>query len=98
MAGVRLWILSAWVCAALLPVLARSAAAQNQITFTSAVANWHDPLDDTPGVQGGDPFITNGVPTSSISWGTTSGTPQSGYDVTITIPDPLAFPVATFSH
>ena len=30
-------------------------------------------------------MITNGVPTSSVSWGTTSGS-QSGYDVTITIP------------
>jgi hypothetical protein len=82
----------------LLPILTRSAAAQSQVTFTSAIANWHDPTDNVPGVQPGDPVITNGVPTSSISWGTTSGTPQSGYDVTITIPDPLKFPVATFSH
>src|SRR5262245_59988143 len=78
--------------------VATRAAAQAQVTFTSAVANWHDPTDNVPGVQPGDPVITNGVPTSSISWGTTSGTPQSGYDVTITIPDPLKFPVATFSH
>src|SRR5262245_29280556 len=82
---------------ALLFVAAR-AAAQAQVTFTSAVANWHDPTDNVPGVQPGDPVITNGVPTSSISWGTTSGTPQSGYDVTITIPDPTKFPVATFTH
>ena len=82
---------------ALLFVAAR-AAAQSQVTFTSAVANWHDATDNVPGVQPGDPVITNGVPTSSISWGTTSGTPQSGYDITITIPDPLKFPVATFSH
>ena len=74
-----------------------SASAQAQITFTSAAANWHDALDNVPGSQPGDPVITNGVPTSSISWGTTSG-PQSGYDVTITIPDPQTFPVATFSH
>ncbi len=98
MASIRLLILSALVCALLLPVFTRSAAAQSQVTFTSAVANWHDATDNVPGVQPGDPVITNGVPTSSISWGTTSGTPQSGYDVTITIPDPLKFPVATFSH
>ncbi len=81
--------------AALLP--AGRAAAQAQITFTSAAAFWHDALDNVPGSQPGDPVITNGVPTSSISWGTTSG-PQSGYDVSITIPDPQSFPVATFSH
>ena len=90
-------LLCALVPALLLPVLTRSAAAQGQLTFTSAAANWHDALDNVPGSQPGDPVITNGVPTSSISWGTTSG-PQSGYDVTITIPDPNAFPVATFSH
>ncbi|HSD70341.1 MAG TPA: choice-of-anchor K domain-containing protein, partial [Woeseiaceae bacterium] len=81
--------------AALLPT--GSAFAQNQITFTSAIANWHSPTDDTPGSQPGDPVITNGVPTSSISWGTTTG-PQSGYDVTVTIPDPLMFPVVVFAH
>ena len=98
MSSIRLLILCALVHALLLPVLTRSAAAQAQVTFTSAAANWHDPTDNVPGVQPGDPVITNGVPTSSISWGTTSGTPQSGYDVTITIPDPQQFPVATFSH
>ena len=80
---------------ALLPT--GSALAQNQITFTSAVANWHSPTDDTPGSQPGDPVITNGVPTSSISWGTTTG-PQSGYDVTVTLPDPTMFPVVVFAH
>ena len=83
------------MAAALLP--AGRAAAQATITFTSAAAYWHDPLDNVPGSQPGDPVITNGVPTSSISWGTTTG-PQSGYDVSITIPDPDAFPVATFAH
>ncbi len=81
---------------ALLP--AAQAAAQAQITFTAAAAIWHDALDNVPGSQPGDPVITNGIPTSSISWGTTSGTPQSGYDVSITIPDPQMFPVATFAH
>ena len=86
-----------------LPALTRSAAAQAQVTFTSAIANWHDPTTNVPGPP--NPTITNGPPTtnatpttSSISWGTTSGTPQSGYDVTMAIPDPLKFPVATFSH
>ena len=89
--GALLVGLAAW----LLPTA--RAAAQAQITFTSAAANWHSALDNTPGSQPGDPAITNGVPTSSISWGTTSG-PQSGYDVTITIPNPQTFPAATFSH
>ncbi|HEY8123094.1 MAG TPA: THxN family PEP-CTERM protein [Myxococcota bacterium] len=83
------------LAASLLP--ASRAAAQAQITFTSAAANWHSPTDDTPGSQPGDPVITNGAPTSSINWGTTSG-PQSGYDVTISIVNPQTFPVATFAH
>lgn len=86
-----------WLLASLALLPTGSALAQAQITFTSAYANWHSPTDNTPGSQPGDPVITNGVPTSSISWGTSSG-PQSGYDVTITIPDPQQFPVATFSH
>ena len=94
----RLSMLCALFCALLLPCLTRSAAAQSQITYTSAIARWHDPTDDVPGVQPGDPVITNGVPTSSINWGTTSGTPQSGYDITVTIPDPQKFPVVTFVH
>ena len=66
------------------------------ITFNSATASWRNAQDNVPGVQPGDPVITNGVPTSSISWG--AATPQSGYDVTVTIPDPSMFPVADFSH
>ncbi len=66
------------------------------ITFTSATASWRNAQDNVPGNQAGDPVITNGVPTSSISWG--GATPQSGYDVTITIPDPQMFPVADFAH
>ncbi len=83
------------LAAALLP--AGRAAAQDVITFTAAAANWHDAVDNVPGSQPGDPVITNGVPTSSISWGTTTGS-QSGYDVSIEILDPLTFPVATFAH
>ena len=70
--------------------------AQPVITFTSATASWKNAQDNLPGSQPGDPVITNGVPTSSISWG--GAFPQSGYDVTITIPDPTMFPVADFSH
>ncbi len=95
MTGNALCALLLGLAAALLP--AGHASAQAQITFTAAAANWHDALDDVPGSQPGDPVITNGVPTSSISWGTTAG-PQSGYDVSITIPDPDRFPVATFAH
>jgi uncharacterized repeat protein (TIGR01451 family) len=71
-------------------------ASAQAITFSSASASWRDAQDNVPGNQPGDPVITNGVPTSSISWG--GATPQSGYDVTITIPDPTQFPVADFTH
>ena len=71
-------------------------AAAQVVTFNSATASWRNAQDNVPGVQPGDPAITNGVPTSSISWG--GSFPQSGYDVTITIPDPNQFPVADFAH
>src|SRR5204863_6804437 len=74
---------------ALAPTGSASAAV---ITYVSVNGNWHDPTDNLPGVQPGDPVITNGVPTSIIRWGTTSGTPQSGYDFTATIPPPQTFP------
>ena len=73
-----------------------SASAAQVITFSSATASWRDAVDNVPGSQPGDPVITNGVPTSSVSWG--GAVPQSGYDVTITIPDPTQFPVANFTH
>ena len=60
--------------------LAGSASAAT-ITYTSVIGIWHDPTDNVPGVQPGDPVITNGNPTSIIRWGTTNGTPHSGYDV-----------------
>src|SRR5262245_12106220 len=71
--------------------LAGSASAAT-ITYVSINGTWHDATDNVPGVQPGDPVITNGSPTSSISWGTTSGTPQSGYDFTATLPPPITFP------
>jgi uncharacterized repeat protein (TIGR01451 family)/fimbrial isopeptide formation D2 family protein len=97
-------ILSALVAALVAPVLSGTASAA-QITYVSVVGNWHDPVDNVPGSQPGDPVITNGSPTSIIRWGTTSGTPQSGYDYTATIPPPFTLPgpipffsLGTFTH
>ena len=67
------------------------------ISFVSISGIWHDPVDNMPGSQPGDPVITNGTPTSSISWGTTSGTPQSGYDFTAVLPPSTTFPGPSFS-
>ena len=78
-------------CDRLLRSPAGSASAA-QITYVSINGIWHDPMDNLPGSQPGDPVITNGVPTSIIRWGTTSGTPQSGYDFTATLPPPQTFP------
>src|SRR5438093_1540186 len=97
-------ILSALVAALVVPVLAWSAPPA-QISFISITGNWHDPVSNVPGRPQGEPAITNGVPTSSINWGVTSGS-QSGYDFSRTIPGvqtlPPAptpfFPVGTFTH
>src|SRR5687768_8952285 len=83
--------ISALASALLALVLAASASAA-QITYLSINGVWHDPTDDTPGIQPNDPAITNGIPTSIVRWGTTSGTPQSGYDFTATLPPPQTFP------
>ncbi|NND48126.1 MAG: DUF11 domain-containing protein [Woeseiaceae bacterium] len=87
--------------AALLPTGSASAA---EITFVSVSGSWRDPVDNVPGSQPGDPVITNGNPTSSISWGTTTG-PQSGYDFIATLPPPFDLPgpipyfsLGTFQH
>ena len=97
-------ILSALVTVLLLLVFTASASAA-QITFVSVAGNWHDPTDNVPGNQPGQPTIVNGVPTSSINWGVTNGS-QSGYDFSRTIPGaqtlPPAptpfFPLGTFTH
>jgi hypothetical protein len=83
-------VLSAWLVAlvALLPAAGASAA---EITYTSLSGSWHDPTDNLPGVQPGDPFITNGTPTSTITWGTVTNTPQSGYVFTSANPLPPPF-------
>jgi hypothetical protein len=98
-----LMILSAFFSALLVPALAGNVSAA-QISFLSVSANWHDPTDNVPGTQAGDPVITNGVPTSSIYWGV--GDPQSGYDFVRNIPGPQTlppaptpfFPLGTFTH
>ena len=100
-------IVRALILALLVPVLTGSpAAAQSaQISFISVTGNWHDAVANIPGMPTGEPVITNGVPTSIIRWGTTNGTPQSGYDFTATPPPPLTFPgpipffsLGTFTH
>jgi len=100
----RLSCLGVLAFALLLPVLTGNAAAQALITYQSVSGNWHDPTDNVPGSQPGEPVITNGVPTSSINWGVTNGS-QSGYDFTATIPPPQQLPgpapffsLGTFTH
>jgi uncharacterized repeat protein (TIGR01451 family) len=90
---------------ALIALVLPGSASAAQITYLSINGVWHDPTDDTPGSQPGDPVITNGIPTSIVRWGTTSGTPQSGYDFTSTLPPPQTFPgpipffsLGTFTH
>jgi hypothetical protein len=68
--------------------VATGSASAAQITYVSINGIWHDPTDNVAGSQPGEPVITNGVPTSIIRWGVTSGTPQSGYDITTTLPPP----------
>src|SRR5262245_32485877 len=99
-----LMILSVLVAVLAVPVLAWSAPPA-QITVVSVTGNWHDAVDNVPGSQRGEPLIRNGVPTSSVNWGVTSGA-QSGYDFTRKIPGtqtlPPAptpfFPLGTFTH
>ena len=97
------WLAIPLLAAVCLLALAGSASAA-QISYVSISGIWHDPMDNLPGSQPGDPVITNGTPTSSITWGTTSGS-QSGYDFTGTLPPPLTFPgpvpffsLGTFTH
>ena len=100
----KTFILSALALTLVVSVLAGSASA-SQITFVSVTGNWHDAVSNLPGRPQGEPAITNGVPTSSINWGVTSGA-QSGYDFTRTAPGPQTlppvptpfFPLGTFTH
>ncbi len=94
-------VMSVLASLALVPTGSASAA---EITFVSVVGTWRDPVDNVPGIQPGDPFITNGNPISSISWGTTTG-PQSGYDFIATLPPLFTLPgpipffsLGTFQH
>ncbi|MGB5577938.1 MAG: choice-of-anchor K domain-containing protein [Woeseiaceae bacterium] len=100
---IRLFSLVLLLCATLLPTGSGALAAE--ITFVSVGGSWRDPVDSVPGSQPGDPVITNGNPISSISWGTTAGTPQSGYDFIATLPPPFDLPgpipyfsLGTFQH
>src|SRR5687768_16825290 len=83
------------VLPALLTLAPAGSASAAEITYTSVSGIWHDPVDNLPGSQPGDPVITNGNPTSIIRWGVpTSGPSQSGYDFTATLPPPFTLPGA----
>src|SRR5215207_3478818 len=86
---------------AALALLAAPGASAAEITYSSLTGSWHDPVDNVAGSQPADPVITNGAPTSIIRWGSTSTTPQSGYDFNAADPLPPAFqlpgPVPFFS-
>src|SRR5262245_19168656 len=76
--------------AALVGLLPATSASAAEITYTSLIGSWHDPVDDvSPNPDPGDPAITNGNPTSIIRWG--SDTPQSGYDFNAANPLPPPF-------
>jgi hypothetical protein len=77
--------------AAAVAVFAAGIASAAEVTYISVSGIWHDAMDNVPGSQPGEPVITNGVPTSSINWGTTTGS-QSGYDFTTTLPPPFTLP------
>jgi uncharacterized repeat protein (TIGR01451 family) len=85
-------IIASALAAALAALVPAGSASAAVITYTAVNGIWHDPVDNVPGSQPGDPVITNGSPTSSIVWGDVNGTPQSGYDFTATIPPPFNLP------
>ena len=85
---VGLWVTGCLLVLASLVAVPTWAA---QITYVSVTGTWHDPVDNVPGSQPGDPVITNGDPTSIIRWGTTTGS-QSGYDFTSSLPPPFMLP------
>src|SRR5690606_34913587 len=67
------WLPALSAVAALGALTAAGGASAAEITYVSVTGMWHSPMDNVPGDQPGDPVITNGNPTSSISWGTTGG-------------------------
>ena len=98
------FIIATALAFALIALLPTGSASAATITFLSVDGVWHSPTDNVPGVQPGDPVITNGSPTSSINWGVTTGS-QSGYDFTTAIPPPFDLPgpipffsLGTFTH
>ena len=85
-------------------LLSAGSVSAAEISYVSVTGNWHDPTDNVAGSQPGEPVITNGVPTSIVRWGVTSGS-QSGYDYTATLPPPVTLPgpgplfsLGTFTH
>jgi len=100
----KLFIILAMSVLASVALVPTGSASAAEITFVSVVGSWRDPVDTVPGIQPGDPAITNGDPISSISWGTTTGS-QSGYDFIATLPQPFTLPgpipffsLGTFQH
>ena len=91
---------------AAIAAFAPGSASAAEITYLSVTGSWLNATNNTPLVnEPGDPVITNGNPTSIIRWGTTNGTPQSGYDYTSAIPPPYTLPgpipffsLGSFSH
>ena len=88
--AILLSVLALWV----LPVASglTGSASAAKITFQSVTGIWHDPVDNVPGSQPGDPVITNGIRPRLSGGAQTSGTPQSGYDFTATLPPPFTLP------
>jgi uncharacterized repeat protein (TIGR01451 family) len=80
--------------AALVALVLAGSASAAEITYTSVVGSWRDPVDDTPGTGPYDPVVTNGNPIASISWGEPSNptNSQSGYDFGATLPPPFTLP------
>jgi hypothetical protein len=87
----KLFIILAILALASVALVPTGNASAAEITFVSVVGTWRDPVDTVPGIQPGDPVITNGNPISSISWGTTAGS-QSGYDFIANLPAPFTLP------
>ena len=84
------------LASALATLVLSGTASAAEITYTTVVGSWRDPVDDTPGTGPYDPVITNGNPISSISWGEPSNpsNSQSGYDFGATLPPPFTLPGA----
>ncbi|HSG63740.1 MAG TPA: hypothetical protein VLD39_02025, partial [Gammaproteobacteria bacterium] len=65
----RSLIIPSALALALVALIPSPSASAAEITYVSVDGIWHDPVDNVPGSQPGDPVITNGSPTSIIRWG-----------------------------